>query len=92
MSNRTLHGRIAQALTDYRIGAIGIPALRDAVVQNGHALEAMPYALVQEIDDIEYDLTAAQFAEEEDCVPNIDSAIAKLESWLNALPLEGGAT
>ena len=89
MSNRTLHDRIAQALADYRSGTIGIPALRDAVVQNGRALEAMPYPLVKEIDDIEYDLTAAQFAEDEDCVPNMGSAIAKLESWLKALPLEG---
>ena len=90
MSNRTLHTHIAQALAAYRAGSIGIPALRDAVVQNGRALEAMPYALVKEIDDIEYDLTAAQFAEEEDCIPNIRGAIAKLESWLNAVPLEGG--
>jgi len=90
MSNRTLHGRIAQALADYRTGTIGIPALRDAVVQNGRALEAMPYALVQEIDDIEYDLTAGQFAEEENCIPNVGSALERLESWLRAVPLEGG--
>ncbi len=89
MSNRTLHQRIAQALADYRAGSIGIPALRDAVVQNGRALEAMPYPLVREIASIEYDLTVAQFSEDEDCVPNIGSAISKLESWLNAVPLEG---
>ena len=92
MSNRTLHSRIAQALADYRAGTLGIPELRDAVVQNGRALEAMPYALIREIDAIEYDLTAAQFAEEEDCVPNIGSAIAKLEAWLNALPVEGAGS
>jgi hypothetical protein len=92
MSNRTLHNHIAQALAAYRAGSIGIPALRDVLVQNGRALEAMPYALVKEIDDIEYDLTAAQFAEEEDCIPNIGAAIAKLESWLKTVPLEGSGT
>jgi len=90
MSNRTLHDRIVEALADYRAGSIGIPALIDAVVQNGRALEAMPFDLFKEIDDIEYDLTAAQLAEDEDCVPNIGSAIAKLESWLKALPVEVG--
>ena len=35
---------------------------------------------------------AAQWAEEEDCVSDARGAIAKLESWLNAVPLEvGGA-
>jgi hypothetical protein len=89
MSNRTLHNRIAQALAAYRSGSIGIPALRDAVVHNGRALEAMPFALVKEIDDIEYDLTAAQFAEEEDCIADTRGTIEKLERWLNAVPLEG---
>jgi len=89
MSNRTLHNRIAQALAAYRAGSIGIPALRDAVVQNGRALEAMPYALVKENDDIEYDLTAAQFSVEEDCLPNVSGTLAKLESWLSAVPLGG---
>ena len=88
MSNRTLRDRIAAALDAYRKGEAPLSALRDAVVQNGRAMEAMPYSLVKQIDDIEYALTAAQWAEEEDCLPQMGEALSELDGWLRAVPLD----
>ena len=46
----------------------------------------MPYALVKEIDDIEYQLTVAQFSDEEDCLPTDVEALSQLSSWLSKVP------
>ena len=88
MSNRTLRERIVQALATYRRGDSTLADLRSAVVVNGRSMEAMPYVLVKEIDDMEYLLTVAQWTDEEGCAPDMESVLTKLDSWLNSVPVE----
>ena len=48
----------------------------------------MPYSAIKEIDDIEYKLTASQFADEKDCYSNIGEVLKIMEAWLEKVPLE----
>ena len=92
MSNRTLHARIVKAVSAFRAGELTIAELNNAVVLNGRALESMPFTLSKDLGDIDYDLTMARLAEEEGCVADTDSALSKLETWLEAVPLEVAGT
>ncbi len=91
MSNRALRDRIAYVLAAYRKGETTLVELRDTLIQNGRALEAMPYHLIKQIDDLEFDLTSAQFAEDEDCVSDLSAALGELETWLSSVPIESDA-
>ncbi len=89
MSNVSLLNRIEDALEKYQRGEINRKALISAVEDNGRALEMMPYTLFKEIDQIEYRLTVAQFADEDDFVPEEQEVISQLRQWLAKVPREG---
>ncbi len=88
MSNNTLINRIEEALAKYENGDIDRKALISSVEENGSALEMMPYRLIKEIEEIEYQLTVAQFADEDEFLPCEEEALARLSSWLNEVPRE----
>ena len=72
----------------FKAGEIDIKALKESIELNGNALEMMPYTTIKEIDDIEYKLTVSQFADEEDCYPNIEEVLKVIEAWLEKVPVE----
>ncbi len=86
MSNMSIKDRIEKALFEFENKRLGIEALRDCIELNGQALEAMPYNLIKAIDEIEYQLTQCQLAEDEDCEHDIDSTIIFIKGWLNKIP------
>ncbi|KRG73373.1 hypothetical protein ABB30_15350 [Stenotrophomonas ginsengisoli] len=86
MSNTTLKKRIVDAIDQFERGQLSLVALRSAVVDNGQALEAMPYPLIKEIDDIEYKLTLSQWYDEEGCEVSPEEALSALKSWLSRVP------
>jgi hypothetical protein len=86
VSNALLHERLASALEACRRGDVTLSELRDSFVLNARALEAMPYALVKGIDDIEYLLTVANLSEEDESEPNVAKALDAIEAWLAAAP------
>lgn len=88
MSDVSLLNRIEEALSKYQRGEINRKALISAVVDNGRALEMMPYALIKEIEEIEYHLTIAQYADEDDFMPNEEEVIGHLKKWLTKVPRE----
>lgn len=88
MSNITIKRRIEKSLGAFKAGEIDIKALKESIELNGNTLEMMPYGAIKEIDDIEYKLTVSQFADEEDCYPNIEEALKAIEVWLEKVPLE----
>lgn len=88
MSNITIKCRIEESVEAFRAGKIDIKALKESIELNGNALEMIPYSAIKEIDDIEYKLTVSQFADEEDCYPNIEEVLNAIEAWLEKVPVE----
>ncbi len=86
MSNTSLINRIKESLNKYQNKEIQRKALISSLEENGRALEMMPYALIKEINEIEYQLTVAQFSDEEGCVPTEEEAISRLAAWLDKVP------
>lgn len=52
MSNQRIKGRIQKALSDFEKNQLSLVALKECIKLNGHALEAMPYNLIKDIDEI----------------------------------------
>ena len=88
MSNRSLRDRIAATLQSFRRGESTLSELRESITLNGPALESMPYKLIKDIDDLEYQFTVAAFDDEDGFEPTLDEAIKSLEAWLQAVPVE----
>ncbi len=86
MSNRTVKNRIEKALIDFESNQINIKALKACIKLNGNAFEAMPYELIKEIDEIEYQLTQCLYADEEECGFEIDPALSLIREWLCKVP------
>ena len=87
MSNTSIKQHIVKAVKDFKEEKTTISQLKDSFEVNAQALEMMPYEMIKDIDDIEYKLTMSQFADEEDCETNIETALASIEAWLNKVPL-----
>ena len=88
MSNTRLIERIESSLAEYRAGNIDLDTLISSITEQGSALEMMPYRLVKEIDEIEYQLTASQFSDEDESLPSEAEAIARLTQWISEIPRE----
>ena len=86
MSNTSLMESVKNALDLYQREKLTRKELISSVEINGQALENMPYALVKQIDEIEYKFMMAQFADENDSEVTEDEAIKFLVSWLEKLP------
>lgn len=88
MSNDSLKQRILDSLNQYALGEIDLECLISSVKLNASALEKMPYVLIQEIDDVEYHLTIAQYHEEEGfgMETEIEELISVLQSCLKKVP------
>ncbi len=86
MSNQSIKGRVQKALDDFESNQLSLAALRDCIELNGNALEAMPYNLVKDIEEIEYQLTQCQFADEEGCEFSVKRTISFIENWLSNVP------
>ena len=86
MSNRSIKNRIEKALFDFEAGKLNLGALKDCIELNGQALEAMPYNMIKDIDEIEYQLTQCYFADEEDTEYDIDTTILFIKNWLSKIP------
>lgn len=65
---------------------IGVSEFRNTLLENGNALEAMPYSMVKELDDLEYKLTISQFYEEEGCDISPSEAIVAVKNWVGRIP------
>lgn len=88
MSNRTLIKRMESAIEEFKADQINIEQLKDSIELNGNALEMMPYSMVKDLSEIEYKLTVSQFADEEECYPDIEETLKFIESWIEKLPTE----
>ena len=86
MSNRTIKERIETALVDFNENKISLSTLKGCIELNGQALEAMPYELIRDIDEIEYQLTQCEFVDEEGCEYDIDSTLLFIKDWLSKVP------
>jgi hypothetical protein len=79
---------MVEALATYRRGESTLADLRNAVVGNGRAMEALPDALRTEIQAIEHRLTVAQWLNEDGFVPEEERVLAQLDTWLNTVPVD----
>jgi len=86
MSNLSIKTRINDSIQKFEIGELSLQSLSDSIESNGNALEAMPYALIEDIREIEYQLTQCQFADKEDCEYDIKSTLNFIKNWLNKVP------
>lgn len=86
MSNRTIKERIETALIDFNENKIDLSALKGFIELYGQALETMPYELIKDIYEIEYQLTQCEFTDEESCEYDIDSALSFIKTWLSKVP------
>ncbi|WP_298867759.1 hypothetical protein [uncultured Gimesia sp.] len=84
MSDDSLKQRIFDSLNQFALGELDLESLIDSIKLNASALEKMPYALIQEMDDVESHLTMARDLEEEGCEmeTEIEELILVLQSCL----------
>ena len=86
MSNRSLVASIENGISEYEQGNLKILALECLVVNAGSALEAMPYHLIQQFEDVRGDLQIERFRNEDGFVPDTAELITRLRIWLNHVP------
>ncbi len=86
MSNESIKERISKSIDDFKANKIDLKELRGSIELNGRALEMMPFSMIKELEEIEYKLMIAQFAQEEDCGVNTEEVVKLLESWLKTCP------
>ncbi len=63
-----------------------VRTLADSMRGNGRALEAMPYALIKELESIAMDLDIAQWDDEDGFVSELGSLLIQVREWLSKLP------
>ncbi|WP_157200870.1 hypothetical protein [Massilia sp. Root351] len=86
MSNPTLVARIAGGLEDVQLGKIAASTFAEIVRNNGRALEAMPYDLIKEMENLAHDFDIAQWYDEDGCLPELESVLVRTQAWLAMLP------
>jgi len=86
MTNESLIARIQASLElveEHRAPACD---LADSIRGNGRALEAMPYALIKEIESIAMDLDIAQWHDDDEFSPELGPILIRVRGWLSKLP------
>ena len=86
MSNESLIARIESTLSRVRSDKATAKTLSDSLRGSGRALEGMPYALVKEMESLAMDLEIAAWTDEDGFVPDLSSALMRLELWLSKVP------
>ena len=86
MSNQSLIARIESCLKRVQAQQDTALALADSIRGNGKALEAMPYALIKEIEGMAMDLNIVQWHAEDGFVPELGPILLRVEDWLAKLP------
>ncbi|WOT05867.1 hypothetical protein [Shewanella youngdeokensis] len=86
MSNLSIKTRIHNSILKLEKGEISLQELSDVIELNGDALESMPYELIENIREIEYQLTQCQFSELEYCEYEIESTLSFIKNWLSKIP------
>lgn len=86
LSNVSLVHRIEQSLLSLCRREILPSSAASSFLLNGRALEALPYHLIKEMEDIGMDLEIAAWHDEEEFSPNIRPVISRAEEWLAKVP------
>lgn len=60
--------------------------LSDSIMNNGRALEGMPFTLIKEMEDIAEDLEIADWVDEDRFWPDLASVLERVELWIAKLP------
>ncbi len=86
MSNRSLVDSIKHGISEYEQGNLDLLALECLVFSAGSALEAMPYHLVQQLEEVRSDLQIERFRGEDGFVSDTAELISRLRAWLGHVP------
>ncbi|MGP4726343.1 hypothetical protein [Rhizobium sp. NFACC06-2] len=86
MSNASLVQKIEQSLLSLCRREILPSSAASSFLLNGRALEALPYHLVKEMEDIGMDLEIAAWHDKEEFSPHIGPVISRAEEWLAKVP------
>ena len=86
MSNTSLISNIENSLASVRSGKGEVETLAKVVRESGRALEGMPYSLAREVTSLADALDLCAYQRKEGFVPNLESALSNLETWLRQLP------
>lgn len=86
MSNESLVARIEFAASQCRAQKLAARELAETLRGNGRAIEAMPYALIKEMESIALDLDIAEWTDEDGFLPDLTVVLEQLEAWLKQVP------
>ena len=86
MPNQTLISRIEVVLKSVRERQCSAGTLAAIIRLNGRGLEAMPYALIREMESLAMDLDIAQWYDEDGFLPELGKVLERTEDWLAELP------
>lgn len=73
-------------MASVRSGKGEVEALAKVVRESGRALDGMPYSLAREVASLADALDLCAYQRKEGFVPNLESALSNLETWLRQLP------
>ena len=86
MSNNSLIARIECVLVSVLSRESTPQSLVEAIRINGRALERMPYPLITEMERLAVHLEIAAWHGEDGFLPDLDSILTQVDSWLAKLP------
>lgn len=86
MSNESLINRIQVTLDQVQAQQASARTLADSIRGNGRALEAMPYDLIKEFENLAMDLDIAQWHDEDGFAPELAPTLIRVREWLSKLP------
>ncbi|NGZ86393.1 hypothetical protein [Duganella aceris] len=86
MSNNSLIARIQASLELLEAHQSSARVLADSIRGNGKALEAMPYVLIKEMEDMAMDLDIVQWQDEDGFLPELGPIFIRVRDWLSKLP------
>ncbi|NVD97583.1 hypothetical protein [Massilia sp. BJB1822] len=86
MSNESLISHIQASLDLVQSEQASARILADSIRGNGRALEAMPYNLIKEIENLAMDLDIAQWQDEDGFAPELAPILIRVREWLSKLP------
>lgn len=85
MSNTSIIERIEDKLRELQSGFVSPGQFSEYLLPSIKAMEAILYAMVKEAQHFGYEIEAAEFADEQETLSDLDKVISKLKSYLERI-------
>ena len=82
MSNKSIIDRIEDKIQLVKLNQLDVKTFTKFFINSINALEGIPNTVIEDSRQIDYKLEISYFADEEDCISDLDQVIKELQEWL----------